>query len=453
VEDDRVFPSDLNRIENRVAERIVELLAAVPRLKPRDVTGLEAIELRLGITFHPLQIECLKGLAQANVLVLTGGPGTGKTTVLRGLIEVIEARALDYVLAAPTGRAAKRVTESTGRPSRTIHRLLGFTPGTRRFEHGRHNPLPCDAVIVDEVSMVDVRLMSRLLDAIRPGTLLVLVGDRDQLPSIGPGAVLQDLISSEAVPVFRLKHVFRQEGGSLIVSNAHRIREGRGLILPSDPESAGTTEDFYVLFREDPVQIARTTVDLVVERLPRSMGFDPIRDIQVLVPMYRGPAGIDQLNEDLSAALNPHGRVVSQRTSPLKIGDKVIQSTNDYEKEIYNGDIGTILEMDSRSGKVIVEFEGRPVAFTVAQLPSLSLAYAISVHKSQGSEYPCVVLPLHTQHFLLLKRNLLYTAVSRARKLLVVVGSSRALEIAIHEVGDATRFTRLAERLRQKQRS
>jgi exodeoxyribonuclease V alpha subunit len=380
----------------------------------------------------------------SKVLVITGGPGTGKTTLVNGIIQILEKKGRRILLGAPTGRAAKRMTEATGREAKTLHRLLEFDPKTMSFlrDHGR--PLEADLIIVDEASMIDTVLAYNLMKAVPPPSQLVLVGDVDQLPSVGPGSVLQDVIRSGAVDVVRLQHIFRQAEASLIVVNAHRVNHGE---MPRLPPS-GADADFFFIEKKEPEEVLETLKLVVKERIPEKFGFDPVNDVQVLTPMHRGLLGAASLNAELQALLNPQGASFVHGSRLFRVGDKVMQIRNNYDLEVFNGDIGRIEAIDEVERTVAVQFDGRVVTFERADLDELVLAYACSIHKSQGSEYPCVVLPVHTQHYVMLQRNLLYTGMTRARKLVVLVGTKRALAIAVKNDRTESRFTQLAAQLR-----
>ncbi len=377
------------------------------------------------------------------VSILTGGPGTGKTTCLKALIASLEAQGDSYALASPTGRAAKRLSEAAGHPASTIHRLLEFSP-VDGFKHNEENPLDVDFLVVDEASMLDLLLTNHLLKAARPGTHVLFVGDVDQLPSVGAGDVLRDLIASEVAPVTRLTTIFRQAAGSQIITNAHRINQGQ---LPVFSKEGG---DFYLFPAEDAAAAADWVVDVVTGRIPHKFGYNPIADIQVLSPIYRGPAGVMSLNERLQEKLNPAARDKAERRlygTTFRVGDKVMQTRNNYDKDVYNGDIGFIRGIDLIEQSLQVDFEGRIATYDWSEADELALAYAVSVHKAQGSEFPVVVMPVVTQHYMLLQRNLLYTAVTRARNLCVLTGSRRAISIAVHNNKVARRFTALEWRL------
>jgi exodeoxyribonuclease V alpha subunit len=368
------------------------------------------------------------------------------TTIVRGILEIFTAKKLRVAVCAPTGRAAKRLSESTGREAKTIHRLLEFEPGLGGFKRDRDHPLDYDLIVVDEASMVDVVLMNQLLRAVSPWACLVLVGDVDQLPSVGPGTVLADVIASGAVPVVRLTEIFRQAGQSWIVRAAHAVHAGE---LPeSAPAGSG---DFYVIEAETPALILDRIVQMVRERIPTRFGLDPLRDVQVLAPMNRSELGVRNLNTVLQGVLNPsRGQAEVQRFGwTFRVGDKVMQTENNYQREVFNGDIGRVLAIDPVEQELVAEFDGRPVAYDFGELDELMLAYSCSIHKSQGSEYPAVVLPLHTQHFVMLQRNLLYTGITRGKRLVVLVGSRRAIARAVQQQDHARRFSLLSQRLRE----
>jgi exodeoxyribonuclease V alpha subunit len=407
-------------------------------------SALGWVEGKMNLQLAASQREAIRQAASQKVLVITGGPGVGKTTIVRGILEIFAAKDMRCALCAPTGRAAKRLAESTGREAKTIHRLLEFDPASGGFQHDRDRPLDVDLLVVDEASMVDVSLAYQLLRAIPPGACVVLVGDVDQLPSVGPGTVLADIIASRAVPVVRLKEIFRQAGQSLIVRAAHQVNQGEM------PESAPTAQgDFFFVNAASPEAILERIIALVQERIPVRFGFDPLRDIQVLTPMNRSLLGARNLNERLQAALNPpaNQQHIDRYGSIFRLGDKVLQTVNDYQKEVFNGDIGRISRIDEVDQEVTVDYDGRPVVYDLAELDELALAYALTIHKSQGSEYPAVVIPLHTQHYLMLQRNLLYTGITRGKKLVVLVGSKKALSIAVLRQDNSRRYTALERRL------
>ncbi|GIV88078.1 MAG: ATP-dependent RecD-like DNA helicase [Chloroflexus sp.] len=399
---------------------------------------------RRGLRLSPLQQQAVRTALTTPVMLLTGGPGTGKTTSLRALVILLLARGYRPLLAAPTGRAARRLSEATGVEARTIHRLLEYG-ADGSFRRNAEYPLECDLLVIDEASMLDVVLANQLLKAVQPDTHLLIVGDADQLPSVGPGRVLGDLIDSGIVPRIHLDAIFRQAAGSGIAANARRINDG---LLPD----WGGHDDFYFFAAETPERCAELVVELVVERIPRRFGYDPRRDIQVLSPTHKGVAGVAALNTALQAALNPPRPGVAEYhrgDTIFRVGDRVIQQRNDYERDVYNGDTGEIITIDATAPTVVVRFEdGRAIRYSGLDLDDLTLAYALSVHKSQGSEYPVVVLPLLLQHQPLLQRNLLYTAVTRARQLVVIVGDRRAVAAAVAAAEIERRYTGLSVRLR-----
>ncbi len=409
---------------------------------------IQKIEERLGLQLDDNQREAVKGALANKVMVITGGPGTGKTTIIRAIIELMNRRGQTVLLAAPTGRAAKRLGEATAREARTIHRMLEYNPVEGGFKRGYDNPLSADAVIIDEASMVDSLLMYHLVRAIPLDASLVLVGDVDQLPSVGPGSVLREIIGSSVAPVARLTKIFRQAEESRIIVNAHRINEGRFPIT----ENPGPQNllDFYFLEQEDPDKALNLILELCLRRIPERFGFNPVHDIQVITPMNRGTVGVTNLNLVLQEALNPGEGGITRGEKVFRVGDKVMQLKNDYDKEVFNGDIGRILSLDTEDQTMKVEFDQGPVGYLFSELDELTLAYAISVHKSQGSEYPAVVLPLLTQHYMMLQRNLVYTAVTRGKKLVIIVGSKKALSMAIRNDKPLERHSLLKERLRNE---
>ncbi|MCX7666572.1 MAG: ATP-dependent RecD-like DNA helicase [Gemmataceae bacterium] len=430
-----------------VARSIKRLLKGDHPLPHTDTQrAISWVEERMGVELAPAQREALKAAMTHKLLVITGGPGVGKTTIVRGILEVFAAKGLRIGLAAPTGRAAKRLSESTGREAKTIHRLLEVDPTQGgKFKRDREHPLDLDLLVIDEVSMVDVILMNQMLRAVPPWCSLVLVGDVDQLPSVGPGAVLADLIASGVVPLVRLTQVFRQAHQSYIIRAAHSILAGEV------PEAAmAPPGDFFFIEANDPETILQRLITVVKERLPLRYGFDPCKAIQVLAPMNKSELGVRNINLQLQQALNPpeKGRAQVERFGwTFRVGDKVLQTHNNYQKEVFNGDIGKIVGIDDQESEVLVEFEGRNVLYDFGELDELMLAYCTTIHKSQGSEYPAVVIPLHTQHYLMLQRNLLYTGITRGKQIVIVIGSRKAFEMAIRNQERAMRFSLLRERL------
>jgi exodeoxyribonuclease V alpha subunit len=445
-----VYHPALYHTEIGLANRL-RRLAQTPAAKRVSEEKLDAwLAYQTGAQKIELSEEQKRAVAMAltsRILVLTGGPGTGKTTVTNLICRALEARKKRIVLASPTGRAAKRLSEVTGRPAQTIHRLLKFDPATRGFQHNEQNPLPCDVLIADEVSMLDATLALNLLKAAPEEAQVILVGDSDQLPSVGAGNVLGDLIASGAVPVCRLTQVFRQAAQSLIITNAHRINRGEFPLLALPKERAGS--DCLFVEAEDSKAAAQTVVTLATRSLPR-MGFSPA-DIQTLSPMHRGEAGVGHLNERLQDALNPprpHAPELVRGARRFRVGDRVLQLVNNYDKQVFNGDVGTITKIDPVEQTLTVQFPEAAVEYDFADYDELQLAYAMSIHKSQGSEYPAVILVLNSSHYTMLQRNLLYTALTRARKLCVIVGEKRAIGRAVQNNRATKRFTRLAERLK-----
>jgi exodeoxyribonuclease V alpha subunit len=438
-----VYASDVHAAEVRLARRLTQIAeASVPPIAGVD-RAMRAFESSARVELANEQRMAIEQAAHQRVLVVTGGPGVGKTTILRAILSLLERAGVDVRLAAPTGRAAKRMTEATGKDATTLHRLLEFEPKTGAFKRCAARPIEAGAVVVDEASMLDLPMADALAQAVAPGTRLVLVGDVDQLPSVGPGAILRDVISSGVVACVRLKHVFRQAARSLIVTNAHRINEG---ILPVTGDRSADT-DFFIVDRRDPERACETIVELVTSRIPHRFGLDPVRDVQVLTPMNRGPSGASALNQALQAVLNPTGPALARGARVYRVGDKVMQLRNDYDKNVYNGDVGVVASIDSEESTMTARFDDREVAFDLADLDDMALAYACTIHKAQGSEYPAVVVPLLTTHFIMLTRNLVYTAVTRGKRLVVLVADPRALELALSDRRRDERRTHLAARL------
>lgn len=411
--------------------RFIHELASFPLLTPSfDVDeGITAVEEELSIKFSAKQKLAIKESLLKKILVITGGPGTGKTTIIKAVVDIFFEWGKKVLLAAPTGRAAKRLNEATQKEAKTIHRTLEYNPKMGSFRRNENRPLSGDALIIDEFSMVDLPLMYALLKAVPPWMRLILVGDKDQLPSVGPGNLLRDIIESQKVEVVKLDEIFRQEKDSLIVVNAHRVNQGMSLIYPPRDKK---DSDFYFIHQEDEQKVFNTIMSLCYFRIPKKFNLPPLSpEIQVISPMYRGLIGVDNLNLELQKRLNRYGKGHKFGTREIRVHDKVMQIRNNYEKDIFNGDIGIVVHIDKPAYRIAVDFDGRVIFYEKEEVNELTLAYAVSVHKSQGNEFQAVVMPLLTQHFIMLQRNLFYTALTRAKKLSVIVGSYKALHIAI----------------------
>jgi exodeoxyribonuclease V alpha subunit len=429
-----------------IAQRLKGLKESPSNIRPiNPEKAIEWVQQKLNIELAEKQKEAVILAASSKVLIITGGPGTGKTTIITAILKIFQQLKLRIFLAAPTGRAVKRMSEATGWEAKTIHRLLEYSPQKGGFKRDQDDPLEADVVIIDEASMIDTLLMYHLLKATPPQAHLILVGDVDQLPSVGAGNVLKDIIDSSIFTVVRLTEIFRQAQESMIVVNAHKVNQGEFPILKETERKESI--DFYFIQEEEPEKILERIIALCSERIPQRFGFHPIRDIQVLTPMHKGVIGATNLNIELQRKLNPGQQGMTHGSRTFRLGDKVMQITNNYDKEVFNGDIGWVSKIDQEDREIIIDFDGRLINYDYSDLDEIVLAYAISVHKSQGSEYPVVIFPVTTQHYVLLQRNLIYTGITRAKKLVVLIGTKKALAIAIRNNKTELRFTYLSGRL------
>jgi len=441
-----VYLSRFHVSETGIVRHFFRLISTGKSTRSMDVEkAIIWVQKRIKLGLAPGQMDAIRHAISDKVVIITGGPGTGKTTIIHAVLEIYAAIGAGISLAAPTGRAAKRMTEATGRAAKTIHRMLEYSWQKGGFTRDENRPVDADVIILDEVSMIDTLLMYHFLKAVPTAASLILVGDSNQLPSVGPGNVLGDLIESRIIPVIELNRIFRQARESRIVVNAHRINQGR---LPDLRPPEKNLGDFYFIEQNAPDQALKTIMDLVSKRIPQRFKMDPIEDVQVLSPMHKGEVGTENLNRQLQEALNPSNPELVRGERRFRLEDKVMQIRNNYEKEVFNGDIGRIESIDAEKQSVMVVYEGRPVPYDFSELDEIVLAYAISVHKSQGSEYPAVVIPLLPQHYLLLQRNLIYTAVTRGKRLVVITGSKKALATGVMNARPRKRHTFLAERLR-----
>jgi exodeoxyribonuclease V alpha subunit len=441
-----IFLPHLWHAEKSIAQRLRELSSGSPTWPGIDPEkAIRWVEGRLGFSLAESQRRAVSVALRSKALVITGGPGVGKTTIVNAILKIVMAKGARVALGAPTGRAAKRLSESTGIPAKTLHRLLEFNPLTGGFKRSAEYPLDCDLLVVDETSMVDVPLMADLLRAVPDRSALLIVGDVDQLPSVGPGQVLSDIIQSGCVPVARLTEIFRQAARSRIITNAHRVNRGE---LPDISRHEKDETDFYFIGAQDPAAAASLIVDLVRNRIPRRFGFDPVKDIQVLCPMQRGGIGARSLNADLQKALNP-GRKddvsIERFGYTYRVGDKVMQTENDYDKEVFNGDIGFVTGIDAENRELRADFDGRTISYDFGELDEVVLCYATTIHKSQGSEYPAVILPMMTQHYIMLERHLLYTGITRGKRLVILVGQQKAVAMAVEGNRERARWSKLRE--------
>ncbi len=440
-----VYLAKFHVSETRIATRLKRLVKAPGSIREIDPDkAIEWVQKQLAITLAGRQVEAVKCAVANKVMVITGGPGTGKTTIINAILKIFSTLKVNIMLSAPTGRAAKRMTEATGHKAKTIHRMLEYSIQKGGFQKNVDYPLDCDLLIVDEASMIDTILMHHLLKGIPPTATFILVGDVDQLPSVGAGNVLKDIIASGAIPVVELNEIFRQAKESLIIVNAHKINSG---LLPSPKQSANKLDDFYFIEQEDPEEVVRIILELAKQRIPERFGFDAVDDIQVLTPMHKGIVGAGNLNVELQSTLNPGQGGVMRGNRNYRLNDKVMQIKNNYDKEVFNGDIGRITRIDEDARKVIISFDGRDRAYDYTDLDEIILAYAVSVHKSQGSDYHAVIIPIVIQHYILLQRNLIYTAITRGRKLVVMVGARKALAIGVKNDKTKRRYTYLRYRL------
>ena len=433
------------RAEQRIAENIFRILKSKAyTIFESESSLIEEQERKVGLKLDQAQREAVSAVLKHKVLIVTGGPGTGKTTLVRFILGLMRPKIPSIALAAPTGRAAKRITETTGSSSSTIHRLLEAT--NVGFQRNRENPLDQELIIIDETSMIDTLLMDSLLEAVPSASRLIIVGDVDQLPSVGAGTVLQDFIKSGSIPVVRLNHIFRQAYGSFITVNAHKVRRGE---LPSVNKSSKQSDlknqlqDYYFIEESDQNKIVEKILLLNTERIPQRFKLDPMKEIQVLTPMHRGITGASQLNRNLQEKINPDAKGIEHREQWFRVGDKIMQQQNDYEKQVFNGDLGRVVDCDQDSKELYVKFEQSHIHYKSNELDQLTLAYAITVHKSQGSEYSAVIMPITTHHYMMLQRNLLYTAITRGKQLVVLIGTSAAVRIAVENQGTLNRYTGL----------
>ncbi len=432
--------------ETSIVTRMKTLIRTPKSIRNIDFDkAIKWVQQHLPITLAEKQRDAIQCAVENKVMIITGGPGTGKTTIINAILKIFSRINIKIMLAAPTGRAAKRMSEATGHAAKTIHRLLEYSIQKGGFQKNELSPLNCDLMIIDEASMIDTILMHHLLKAIPPGTTFILVGDVNQLPSVGAGNVLKDIIASGEMQIVELNEIFRQARESLIIVNAHRINNG---LLPSFKSFEQKLDDFYFIEQEDPEAVLRILLELVKERIPRRFGFDPVNDIQVLSPMHKGIVGAGNLNRELQNVLNPGEDGVIRGGRNFRVHDKVMQIKNNYDKEVFNGDIGRITRIDTENQELVISFDGRDIPYDYSDLDEIVLAYAVSIHKSQGSEYPAVIMPILTQHFVLLQRNLVYTAVTRGRKLVVMVGTMKALAIGVKNDKTQKRYTYLKHRLR-----
>lgn len=434
--------------ETGISYMLKRLMATPKLIRPVDAgQAVNWVQNQLDFSLADNQKKAIVSAVKSKLMVITGGPGTGKTTIIRAVLKIYQKLHVNILLAAPTGRAAKQMSETSGFPAKTIHRMLSFNFHSGGFQKNEKDPLECDLLIVDEASMIDTVLMHHLLKAVPPEATLILVGDVNQLPSVGAGNILKDIIASRAVPVVRLNEIFRQARQSRIVVNAHRINNG---FLPKTHGEDDADSDFYFIDQESPERVVEIICELAARRIPKKFHLDPVNDIQVLSPMHKGLVGTANLNTELQKRLNPGKDGIAFGTTTFHLHDKVMQIRNNYDKNVFNGDIGRVTEISRETRELIIVFDSQKISYDFTELDEVVPAYAVSVHKSQGSEYPAVIIPVLTQHYILLQRNLIYTAVTRGRQLVVLVGTKKALAIAVHNDKTRQRYTRLADRLQGK---
>jgi len=443
-----VYLSHFYNTEKALAEILISLKEGKHPCPLIEIEkAIDWVENKVGLKLAEAQKQAVEMAVQSKVLVITGGPGVGKTTLVNSILQILKAKKLETVLCAPTGRAAKRLSETTKLEAKTIHRLLEFDPATYSFKHNKDWPLKGDVFVIDESSMIDLTLAYQVIQAIPKRAALILVGDVDQLPSVGAGCVLKDIIDSEVIPVCRLTEVFRQASESNIITNAHRINKGEYPVFPKNKVENPNESDFYFIEQEDPDKAVDLIKKLVTEHIPNKFGFNPLDEIQILTPMQRGKLGARNINLVLQETINPTGAEVQKYGWTFRVNDKVMQIENNYDKDVYNGDIGRITNIDEENREIKVKYDSRDVQYDFNELDELILAYAMTVHKSQGSEYPAVIIPIHSQHYMMLQRNLLYTAVTRCKKLVILLGNFKGLGMAVKRVDANRRITSLKENL------